>query len=137
MKENELLSSYKEILDQAVEAGLVKVGESSGPMWTPMMLCGCGKKVKIVDMPKKVNPDDSTETYIDNVCVGCDGNFPGSCVLICGKCKLSVGRIVAGTLPSGFVFRKGKVYHLDMCPSCTKGCEKSVLMEQALYERTK
>jgi hypothetical protein len=136
MKEEERALKFVEILHEAARQGLISLESSGQPTWSPMMACGCGKNVSMTDMPKKRNPKDEEEVYIDNVCVGCEGNFPRSAVLICGKCKVAVGRIAAGTLPSGFVFKQGDVYHLDKCPSCTKGCESSVLLEQALYEKT-
>ena len=101
------------------------------------MVCACNALKNKADLPMR---QGAVVAYTDNVCPGCTRDFSGLAILVCGKCRVVVGR----TPPcvdkrTGFRMEANKVYHLDKCPVCADlqpgniACT-SRLIEKVLHE---
>ena len=72
---------------------------------------------------------------LNNVCQGCERLWKDHPRIVCCRCKTVVLRMEPIKDPkTGFVFERGKDYHIDTCPVCNPGQERSVIIEKKAYE---
>lgn len=97
------------------------------------LTCACGKLKPVKDMPLR---DSGVVKYLDNICDGCPHQKSESkmAVIVCVGCRQVVARMDPFKDKTGFEFKSGKVYHVDMCPTCGNVAE-STIIEKHIYHR--
>lgn len=97
--------------------------------------CPCGKDRTIVMADIKTSP---LTRYVEDMCSSCGSKVFGDyCTFVCIKCKTVAFRARPYTTPSGFVFKKGEVYHVTSCPKCVLKSHTAEIIEQKRYEDAK
>ena len=96
--------------------------------------CACNEKIISINECRRI--DTGVVQALDTMCKDCKQAVKGTCPLICIRCKRVASRMEPGKdKKTGFVFKAGRPYHLDGCPFCEEGVQKSIIIEKLMYEK--
>lgn len=76
-------------------------------------------------------------TAFDNVCAQCHAHWDQFVKIICKNCKIPVMWVVPHRDDKGFVFQRGKVYHVTACPTCSPEVKVVVPLEKIAHDYRK
>jgi hypothetical protein len=69
------------------------------------------------------------------MCSLCQPAYKDCSRIVCCKCKTVIGWVDPHVDKDRFVFEKAHSYHIQACPSCTPGLDKSDIIEKIIYLR--
>ena len=69
------------------------------------------------------------------LCKYCQSSHKDSARLVCYRCKTVIGWIDPHIDKDKFVFEKKHSYHIQACPVCSPGLDKSDIIEKIIYLR--
>lgn len=72
-------------------------------------------------------------SVVSPVCRDCNKELEDKAKLVCCACRTIIGWIDPHKDKDGFIFGKGSFYHIQACPCCTPGLDKSDIIEKVLY----
>lgn len=73
------------------------------------------------------------KTVLIPLCNRCRPTFKDCARMVCFNCKLVVGWVDPHTDKDKFIFKSAASYHIQACPSCVPGLEKSDIVEKVIY----
>jgi len=117
---------------------------------------GCGKLIDVQETTAITSPHTykfGSNTIVDTTCSDCRKNVKDYSYVVCPHTQRVVARMEPHTDPTGFVFEKNKIYHVDTSPNYEKennpefkienkddGSEQivlsAVIIEKMLYDKT-
>jgi hypothetical protein len=72
----------------------------------------------------------------DQTCPDCQKTYGDTAKVICSKCRITIGRVVAKVLDNGYYIRPKAVLHSDCCNICKPGVVESTIVEVDNWQRT-
>lgn len=111
---------------------LPPVKVTNGQVVTTHSPCAaCGTKTFIGDF--KIYDSKVLPAVVSPICHTCELNFKDQARLVCCRCRSIIGWVDPHKDGDGFVFEKRNFYHIQACPVCSPGIEKSDIIEKVLY----
>lgn len=71
----------------------------------------------------------------DQVCGECQHTYKDAARVVCRKCNITIGRVVAKVLDNGFFIRPKSVLHSNYCNVCKPGIAASTITEIDEWEK--
>lgn len=117
--------------------GVAEPMDAASNLWHHYKLirCKCCKK----DFPPESFAIVNTG-YIkayDQACTECRKTAAGTVPIVCVRCKSVMMRIEPFKDADGFEFEKGKAYHVDACPDCSKELNSAMVVEKKIFIKEK
>ena len=73
--------------------------------------------------------------YPSRVCAPCVRDWAPFARIVCLNCRDLVGVMSPGKERTGFVWERGKHYHVERCAVCTPGLQAAPVLEKILFYR--
>lgn len=99
------------------------------PDWKPMRCLLCEKMHEVATQ--------EADKGADYVCPRCASIFKDTALLRCAKCNTAIGRVVPGTLDTGFVISPRTVLRSDSCAACNPEIVKSTIVEARVWAESR
>jgi len=129
---NELNKEQLEVFKILQSLPKPAVNNTSGGIGEAYQQCAaCPKPVFVGDF-KKYN-SGVLQNVISPLCADCEKDFAKEAKLACCNCNTVIGWIKPHKDKDGFIFNSSNFYHIQACPSCTPGLDKSDIIEKVIY----
>jgi len=93
--------------------------------------CWCGKMLK--EHEHAVKRHSGNINYIETLCDDCRKELSAYARIICIKCRSLRAFVTPERMNTGFVFERGKHYHVAQCPQCMPSATDSCVLEHEQF----